>query len=77
MTGARLRALVLAIVALAGAAAIGFAVAGRGPKVPPPRRTQSSSATRSSAGWASGCAIKSNRPRCSSAGDVTLIGTTR
>ena len=34
MTGARLRALVLAIVALAGAAAIGFAVAGRGPKVP-------------------------------------------
>jgi hypothetical protein len=37
MTGARLRALVLAIVALAGAAAIGFAVAGRGPKVPPPR----------------------------------------
>ncbi len=37
MTGARLRALVLAIVALVGAAAIGFAVAGRGPKPPPPR----------------------------------------
>jgi hypothetical protein len=37
MTGARLRALVLAIVALAGAAALGFAVAGRAPKPPPPR----------------------------------------
>lgn len=37
MTGARLRALVLAIVALVGAAAIGFAVVDRGPKPPPPR----------------------------------------
>jgi len=37
MTRARLRALVQAIVALVGAAAIGITVAGRAPKTPPPR----------------------------------------